>query len=773
MFAFLDTFLYAPWMLAGLLVLAIPPVIHLLNRRRFDVVEWGAMQFLQVSEITRRRMMLEEILLMLVRMGLLAALVLALAGPFLDVRLPASLGLRQARDVVLILDGSASMTATDDLGGPSPAEKAREWALAYVNQLSAGDSVALLVAREQVEPLVAPLSSDRARLRERLGKDVYSAGSANWPEAIKQAHAVLDGSQKLRREIILLSDNQKFSWADSDALFRWELLVSELAQKRGGDATRPRLWAVNLAPDRDATPPNYGLAPLTSNRPIVAVDREVTFKTELLLVGQKSYSPPFKIRLEVDGKHVRDLAPPVGKGADMPVPRDVRMPFSFTHRFQKPGSHLVSVVLDPDPPPEDRPASYALKDRVPGDNRQDFAALALPALPVLLVDGAASVSATGQLGSDFLRDALSPARDRTPSVQTRTVTVSDFVPALLTAEPRPVVLILHDVPRLSASQVEGVTTFLAEGGGVFVTLGERAEATWYNEQLYRGGEGWLPARLDGLAGDEARPQDGVRPEPATFQHPMLELFQKVTTGGLGEARFPRWWKLTTPGQHSPGIPVGQLQSGSTKTPFFVERAFKAGRVLVSAVPLDASWGSNLVDLPGFVPLAHEAVYYLAGARSAEYNLRPGQPLRLRVAAEAGVENFQLLPPGGPQLPLSSRVGEPGTYPARVQVQEQGATLVYEDVRDSGVYRVLTPQQQTVFFVVPADPREADLTACTSEEREKVGKLVGIEYEDDREAILGAADGATSRQDLWWYLLVGLIALLCLEVWMTRRAVKNR
>ena len=46
-------------MLFGLAELVIPPLIHLLNRRRYDVVDWGAMQFLQVSETTRRRLLLE------------------------------------------------------------------------------------------------------------------------------------------------------------------------------------------------------------------------------------------------------------------------------------------------------------------------------------------------------------------------------------------------------------------------------------------------------------------------------------------------------------------------------------------------------------------------------------------------------------------------------------------------------------------------------------------------------------------------------------------
>src|SRR6267143_2173079 len=102
-------------MLVGLAGISIPVIIHLLNRRRFDVVDWGAMQFLQISEKTRRRLLLEELLLMLLRIGLLALLVFGLANPFVEgmnvaLRLP---GTRPNRDAVLIIDGSYSMGCTD------------------------------------------------------------------------------------------------------------------------------------------------------------------------------------------------------------------------------------------------------------------------------------------------------------------------------------------------------------------------------------------------------------------------------------------------------------------------------------------------------------------------------------------------------------------------------------------------------------------------------------------------------------------------------------
>src|SRR5215468_859478 len=119
----LGSFLHSPWMLLGLAVLVIPPIIHLLNRRRYDVVDWGAMRFLQISEVTRRRLMIEELLLMLLRMGMLGVLVFALAGPFFDSSNPGGSFGRPPRDGVLIIDASASMSATDKHDPKSPYDK--------------------------------------------------------------------------------------------------------------------------------------------------------------------------------------------------------------------------------------------------------------------------------------------------------------------------------------------------------------------------------------------------------------------------------------------------------------------------------------------------------------------------------------------------------------------------------------------------------------------------------------------------------------------------
>src|SRR4029077_4636905 len=90
---------------------AVPVVIPLLNRRRDPVIDWGAMQFLDLGRRARRKIRLTEVLLMLARMALLALVALALARPFwkpsaaADARGGGPGPAAPPRDAVLVIDG--------------------------------------------------------------------------------------------------------------------------------------------------------------------------------------------------------------------------------------------------------------------------------------------------------------------------------------------------------------------------------------------------------------------------------------------------------------------------------------------------------------------------------------------------------------------------------------------------------------------------------------------------------------------------------------------
>jgi hypothetical protein len=720
------TFLNAA-LLAGLAAVVIPPIIHLLNRKRFDVVRWGAMQFLQISERTRRKVFLEEVLLMLIRMGLIALMAIALAAPVDTLGAFDVLADRGRCDVALVIDGSYSMGYRGPNG--TAHDTAKDWALALLDDLGPGDGVAVIQAKQRPVAAVPEPSHDFDAVRSAIQSLSPPRGGCDGPAAVGAALQALAKGGQTRREVVILTDGQRHGWADDAAALGWELLASQ--QPAG---TKPRVWIVNLDPDRPANPPNRALAPLKASRAVASVGQQVTFRTALERRGDGELPPPGRLRLLIDGRAVGDLPPPAATG------EQGQMPFSFRHRFAAPGSHLVTVQAEP--------------DALPGDDRQDFALEVLPQLPVLLVDGDANAEATRR-GADFLRDALAPARDPHPAVLARVVPANEFDPAQVTRDlagpgTAPRVLILANVARLKPEQQAAIAAFLETGGGVLVAPGDRADAKHYDGELYRDGKGWLPAALGGAVGDVNDPAKGARPVEASFFHPALDLFREPQPGGLADARFPRYWQLSVP-KGGTAVAVARLTGDA---PFMVEKPVGTGRVLMTCVPLDHTWRTNLIELPAFAPLAHELVYYLAGARAAAANLAPGQPLRYRLPKDAPPAGWVVQPPDGPERALAAQDGQ----------------LVVEDTREPGVYVLRHPASGTVrYTVVQADPRESDLAPWADADRDRVRQhWPAVEFTDDRKAVAKGILRAPQPAELWWVCMVGVIGLLSMEVWLTRR-----
>jgi hypothetical protein len=701
-------------MLAGLVAVLIPPIIHLLNRKRYEVVRWGAMRFLEVSERTRRRFFLEELLLMVIRMGLIAMMVIALAAPLDASRWFDFLADRGRRDVVLVIDGSYSMGYRGDGGTAHDATKA--WAVAFLDDLGTDDAVAVLHARQRPSVLVEP-TRDFDIVRTAVQTLPVPRGGCDGPAAVQAASQILAKSNAARREVIVLSDGQRHGWADDAAVAGWEQSAGE---------SPPRVWLVNLDPHRPADPPNRSVAPIRANRAVASAGQEITFRSTLEKHGTGDL-PTGRLRLLIDGKPAGDVPTPTSAG------EKGQLPFSVSHRFP-PGSHLVSFQAEP--------------DALPGDDRQDFAMEVLPQLPVLLVDGDPNPAATRR-GSDFLRDALAPARDRHPAVLVRVVSVADFDAAVLSRDfggpgTAPRVVVLCNVGKLTPPQQAGLGGFVEKGGGLLVAPGDRADA---NADLQAAK--WLPATLANPVGDVNQPAKAAQPLPATFFHPALELFRETQAGGLGDARFPRYWKLAPAG--GAAVVVARLTGDD---PFLVEKPYGAGRALEVCVPLDNNWRTNLIELPAFAPLAHELVYYLAGARSASLNLTPGQSLRYRLPKGVATGGWVLQPPVGSDRPVEAREGQ----------------ILVEDTQEPGVYTLKHSASGAVrFYVVQSDPAESDLSPWTDADRERIRRILpAVEFNDDRTAIVAGITRAPQPAELWWLCMVGVIGLLAAEVWLTRR-----
>lgn len=722
------TFLNAA-LLFGLAAVVVPPVVHLFSRRKFDVVDWAAMRFLQLSQKTKRKLFFEQFWLMLLRMILVGLVVAAIAAPQVTSSLLGTVDGGGPGSVVLLLDGSASMAYRQD--GGTAADAAKRWADDFLSRLRPGDSAAVFQVKHQPFPLQGTLTADREQARNALELLSAPKGSPDWPAAVQSAVGLLTPATG-GKLVIVLTDGQRFGWADENTLARWELVAKGLS---ADPASRPRIWVVNVAPDRPADPPNWSLDPIVTTRAVAPAGRELQFRSTLRFSGGGAPPAPGAIKLEVDGRPAGEVKPPV-----LPTAAgQVAVPFA--QKFPA-GSHLLTLALDP--------------DDLPGDNRQDFAVEVLPVVPVLMVDGG-PVGAGLPRGTDFLRDALAPAKDPSPAFAVRVIPAAEFTQNSVLQDVKgdntaPRVLVLSNIDKLTGEQQAAAERFLNAGGSVLVALGDRVDAAAWNRVAFRGGQGFLPGRLVEPVGDEANTDGAPKVLPASFAHPALDLFKEPLPGGLHTAFFPKRWKIDTAAgvNGSTGTAVALL---SSKDPLLVERPFGKGRVVLATHPLDNSWRTNLHRLPDFVRLAHELTYYLAGTRSAERNLVPGQPIVFTPRPEE--------PPGN--ITVQSPDGNTRTLPALTW------PVVVDGTMDPGAYRLTTPAGRQVFFAVRTDPREAVLTPCSEDDMRKVAEVVPglthVETEDDLEQ---ASARVPATRELWWLLLLLVLGLLLFELWYTRR-----
>ena len=102
-----------PWVLAALPLVSLPIIIHLINQRRFQTVQWGAMMFLlSAKALSSGYSKLRHWLIMLLRMLAVAAVILAVGRPLSRGWLALAGGGRPDTAIV-ILDRSPSMQARD------------------------------------------------------------------------------------------------------------------------------------------------------------------------------------------------------------------------------------------------------------------------------------------------------------------------------------------------------------------------------------------------------------------------------------------------------------------------------------------------------------------------------------------------------------------------------------------------------------------------------------------------------------------------------------
>ena len=729
-------------MLAGLAAAAVPVVVHLISKRKFDVVEWGAMQFLELGRRTRRRIRLEELLLLLLRMGLICLVATALARPWAKGGPFSSLSQANRRDVALVLDGSYSMGWEER--ARTPHAEAIQWAHEFLETLNSGDTVMLLDARERVRSVIDQPITDLSYVRSQLDGLPGPTGTSRLVDAATEAARLLTEGENLDRDLILLTDRQSLAWTPEDGR-AWRQFDDLVKQS----TVPPRVWAVDVANRRNAEPVNFSVERISLSRELTVPGFPMRFETTVRQSGGATTRRD--VHFEVNGQRLQD------KTVTVSLPPDGEANVTFTHRFPDVGSYVVSVSLD--------------ADHLPGDNQSDAAVVVTEGIPVLLVDGNPQRDRT-RSATFFAQAALTPSRSAHPWVRAGVISSRELSAESL-AETS--VVVLADVPRLDQGQADELREFVARGGGLVVAPGDAIDAAFY-EDLASGDGPLLPARYTSRRLERDHPLGDVNISSDSLDVSWLARFRRENGVDLVDARFSQWWLQEPATSPTEGAGDGEAQDEAStprigpsrvvarldsNDPYLVTHTYGQGTVLQLAAPLNADW-STLPARNDFVPLLHEIVFHLA-SRTSGRNVEPGTPLILKLPENEPAGEYRFLDPEGNEH--------------TVEASEDGeeAQLRFSDTDLPGVYRALrrdASAADTEYFVVDFDRRESDLTLLTPPDQDRLASGGRIHFIDSLYQMHQALLEETAPSELWRWMFLLVLAVLVGEVLLTRRLVQG-
>jgi hypothetical protein len=709
MFTFLN-----PLLVWGTLLGAIPIIIHLLNRRRFRRVEWAPMRYLKLTiQRNRRRIQIEQLILLLVRIALPVLLFLFLARPLVNpTGLERWLGGGGRTSHVIVVDDSLSMGYA--AGGAPALHRARDVAAALLNGIRPADRCTLVAASAPRAPLFLEVEGAR---REELASAVLTLPQtethAAWPAVLEAVDGVLQACTYPTRQVTILTDLRKAGW---------DAGVSAVARRWNEQGLRVRL--VDVGADDTANVALESLKPL---------DRTVLAGAESRWEAVVRNASPrvlngIKAVLRVDDRPTEITLPEIPPRQSAKVALAVRFPGA--------GPHDVSLQL-----PE---------DELPGDNQQWAAVPVKESLLIRLVDGEPSNEPFGS-EVDYLAAPLSIGVGDAEAWRVEVVTEDDFVSPRL--EP-PDVLVLANVAAPSPEQAARLAAAVRGGMGLMIFTGAKLDAGLYNDLLYRRGERLLPCTLRAQVDTDVR---GVFVEPV---HPSpIEKLLSLKPSALERVAARQIMAVdeaTEPGT----VRVLARWNDAARSPAVVERVVGDGRVLLWTTTADRA-GNDWPIEPSFVLAVREAVRGTARPTPLTNTVSAGDHPRRVVRSSQQLTHVRLAMPGGGEpkalaaTPLDARAAD-GQGPA--------VAVDLPDTRRAGLYRLtwdegaLGPQQDV--FAANPDGRESALARIGQNDVKAL--LAPLELE-----ILAAKGDAidafsATGQEVWRSFAWGLLGLLIFE-----------
>lgn len=496
----------SPLFLAGLTALAIPVLIHLINREKKVVVQFPSLMFLQkIPYKSVRRQKIRHLLLLILRCLALALFVAAFARPWFDRSKHLGAATSGAREVVLLVDRSYSM------GYGNRWETALDKAREIIRAINPQDRMTIVMFAAEPSAATEP-TADRTRLENALRTAKLSSEGTRYAPAIKLATEIAGGSNLPRKDIVLISDFQKAGWAKREELALPPEVTLRTVDVSTGDAS------------------DAGIVGVTTERTRDSVRERVTVTARAVNLGTRPRT--VSAVLELGGRTLES------KRVTLPAKGATQVRFA-------------PVIV---PPSATRGLVRIDEDSLAADDTFFFTVAPDEAVSVLIIEPASARPNQ----SLYLRTALSIGDKPRFIVDTRT---PDGVRSM-DLEGRSLI-VLNEVPPPGGAIGGRIREAVAGGAGLFVIPGEQETARWPAEW-----RAMLPATVGNVV-DRSR-DAGATIGAVDYTNPIFDVFSAPRSGDFAAARVFRYRTLRANGDSgvlakfddgSPAMVMGRSGAG--------------------------------------------------------------------------------------------------------------------------------------------------------------------------------------------------------------------
>lgn len=711
--------------LAGL----IPIIIHLLNKQRYKRIRWAAMEFLlEALKKTRRRLQIENLLLLIIRILILVLLALALSRCYFIQTPLSALGTRDTH-AIIALDNSYSMGYR--IGPKTSFAQAKKIAYDIIDGLkpAQGDKLSILTLSDHPQKIVTETSVKLDMVKKDLVDLSVSDYGTDIYKTLLQAKDIIQKSVSSRKVLYIITDCQRVAWQvpEDEKQEFVELLtqISQTAEVKIIDMGKP-----------DAE--NTLISRIESSTRVISTGTNINFLVEVTNYSQHNL-PSVTINFFVDGLKTNSTRVTVNAYNSTTV--------SFAYEFIQPGPHRVKAELDP--------------DRLEIDNQRLWSLDVKEAVQVLLVNGEPSPTVLDD-EITFLKFALHPSREEWERVSIYKLdSVSDIV-FEETDLKKYDLIILANLEYLSAERAKMLEDYISQGGGVLILLGDKVDRRFYNETLYKKGQGILPGELIEVKGDPAH-ESTVKLTKIDFNHPALKFFARIKET-LTTMHIYEYYRMEVDPKQI-DVRVLARYSDVDETPAIVEKRLGKGKVIVVTTSADTEW--NLMPgRPGYLMLYDQMVLYLVTSAIEVRNLLVGHPLKLMLKAAEYAQHFTLATPRAGMTSLSP-----------IPLKGEGFSLYYSDTVQHGLYILKRSDEESLkrgtpevfcYFAVNLNPAEGDLRRISEDELRQLYPNFNCEWVSHLLEKRAEVVTKPPASNIWKYLIYAVLGLLILETILAQR-----